>query len=298
LDVRRRRAGTHGPGQAGRHSGADAKNNASSRYAHNIDLHAVNGPGGGAAATTAIPGQEAAFQFKALNPGLYVYHCAVPPAADHIANGMYGLILVEPPAGMTKADKEFYVVQGDFYTQGKLRDQGFQAYSRDKMLAEQPEYVVFNGSDGSLTGGNALKASVGDLVRIYFGNGGPNLASSFHVIGEVFDRVYPEGATSPVLRNVQTTLVPADGSAVVEFLIDVPGTYILVDHAISRTERGAIGQIVAEGQQKPDIYQKLKSNTRPAAGLHGRRANSRNPAPGMLRVGRCRSKSLSNNPPS
>jgi len=233
------------------------KNGAESKHVHNIDLHAVTGPGGGAASTNAAPGQEAALRFKALNPGLYIYHCAVPSVPDHIANGMYGLILVEPKNGLPKVDKEFYVVQGDFYTQGKLGDKGFQPYSREKMLAEQPEYVVFNGAVGSLTGDKALKARVGDTIRIYFGVGGPNLVSSFHVIGEIFDKVYPEAATE-ALHNVQTTLVPAGGASIVEFKADVPGTYLLVDHSIARIERGAVGLLIVEGAEAPDIYQKIK----------------------------------------
>ncbi|MBI4298541.1 MAG: nitrite reductase, copper-containing [Chloroflexi bacterium] len=233
------------------------KNNAGSKHAHNIDLHAVTGPGGGAVATNVAPGQEATLRFKALNPGLYIYHCATAPVPDHIANGMYGLILVEPRNGLAKVDKEFYVVQGDFYTEGKLGEKGFQAYNRGKMLAEQPEYVVFNGAVGSLTSDNALKANVGDKVRIYFGVGGPNKVSSFHVIGEIFDAVYPEAASEPV-HNVQTTLVPSGGATIVEFKVEVPGTYILVDHSIARIERGAVGLIVVEGPEAPDIYHKVR----------------------------------------
>jgi len=233
------------------------KNSSTSMHAHNIDLHAVTGPGGGAASTNVTPGQEATFQFKALNPGLYIYHCATTPVPDHIANGMYGLILVEPKGGLPKVDREFYVVQGDFYTQGGSGEQGLQAYSRAKRLAEEPGYVVFNGSVGALTGDNALKARVEETVRIYFGVGGPNLISSFHVIGEIFDTVYPEAASEPV-HNVQTTLVPPGGATIVEFKLEVPGNYILVDHAISRIEKGAVGILVVEGAEAPEIYQKVK----------------------------------------
>ena len=172
------------------------RNNPSSKHAHNIDLHAATGPGGGAVATTVGPGQEAAVSFKALNPGLYIYHCAVSPVGDHIANGMYGLILVEPEGGLPKVDREFYVVQGDFYTEGKFGEEGFQPYSRELMLAEQPSYFVFNGAVGSIAGENALKARIWEKLRIYFGVGGPNKISSFHVIGEIFDAVHQEGAAS------------------------------------------------------------------------------------------------------
>lgn len=229
------------------------RNEAASKHGHNIDLHAVTGPGGGAAVTNVAPGQQATFRFKALHPGLYVYHCAFPPVSDHIANGMYGLILVEPPKGLPKVNRELYVVQGDFYTAGAFGERGYQPYSRAKMLAEAADYVVFNGAVGSLTGANAAKARVGETMRIYFGAGGPNTASAFHVIGEIFDTVYPE-AGSALTRDVQTTLVPPGGAAMVELTFQVPGTYLLVDHAISRVDRGALGQIVVEGTDAPDVF--------------------------------------------
>jgi nitrite reductase (NO-forming) len=234
------------------------KNAADSKHAHSIDLHAVTGPGGGAVATQTPPGGETAVRFKALNPGLYVYHCATPPVPDHVANGMYGLILVEPEGGLPKVDREFYVVQGDFYTEGRVGQGGLQPYSREKRLAERPEYVVFNGAVGSLTGASTLRAQVGETLRIYFGVGGPSLISSFHVIGEIFDTVYPEGALANALQNIQTTLVPPGGATAVEFKLEVPGTYILVDHAISRIEKGAVGTIEVSGPENPEIFQKLK----------------------------------------
>lgn len=235
------------------------KNAEDSRFPHSIDLHAVTGPGGGAKATQTMPGGKMSFVWKALNPGLYVYHCATPHVPTHIANGMYGLILVEPAGGLPKADREFYVVQGDFYTEGRHGEKGAQAYSLEKTRMEQPEYVVFNGRVGALTGGGALKAKVGETVRLFVGNGGPNLVSSFHVIGEIFDRVYPEGAVGlPPLENVQTTLIPAGGAAIVEFRLDVPGTFILVDHSISRAfDKGALGLLEAEGPEAPGVFRPL-----------------------------------------
>ena len=185
------------------------KNDATSKFLHSIDLHAVTGPGGGAKLTQAAPGQEKAFVWKALNPGLYVYHCATPMISHHIANGMYGMILVEPKGGFPRVDKEFYVMQGEFYTEGKLGEQGFQTLSFDKMFREQPEYVVFNGATDSLRGKNALRAKVGDKIRIFFGVGGPNLVSSFHLIGEIFDRVYPEAASEPIRNFTQSFCVVA-----------------------------------------------------------------------------------------
>jgi nitrite reductase (NO-forming) len=239
-------------------------NHPDSKNPHNIDLHAVTGPGGGASATFTAPGQETVFNFKALNPGLYVYHCATAPVGMHIANGMYGLIMVEPEEGMEPVDKEYYVMQGDFYTKGAFGAPGLQPFDMEKALDEKPSYVVFNGSVGSLTGDNAITAKVGERVRLFVGNGGPNLVSSFHVIGEIFDKVYPEGGMTKN-TNVQTTLVPAGGSAITEFKTDVPGNYILVDHSIFRTfNKGALGMmkvtgpadlITFSGQTQQKIYQ-------------------------------------------
>src|SRR6266568_2216771 len=232
------------------------KNSDGSRTPHSIDLHAVTGPGGGAAVTQLGPGQTGAFEFKALNPGLYVYHCATPSVPMHIANGMYGLILVEPEGGLPRVDREYYVMQGEFYTKGKTLAAGLQPYDHEKNRNERPEYVVFNGRMRSLLDDKALTAKVGETVRLYVGNGGPNLVSSFHVIGEIFDKVYPEGAiTGQPARNVQTTLVPAGGAVVVEMKMNVPGRYLLVDHSIVRAmDKGALGSIEVAGAEQPGIF--------------------------------------------
>jgi nitrite reductase (NO-forming) len=237
-------------------------NHPSSKMPHNIDLHAVTGQGGGAEGSMTIPGHSSKFSFRALNPGLYIYHCATAPVGMHIGNGMYGLIFVEPERGLPPVDKEFYVVQSDFYTTGKFGDQGFQQFDMEKAIKEQPEYVVFNGSAGALTGDKALKASVGDKVRIFFGVGGPNIAANFHIIGEIFDKVFQEGGTKFAQENVQTTIVPPGGSAIVEFKIDIPSTYLLVDHAIFRTfNKGALGMLKVDGEKDPMIYTGKQSDT-------------------------------------
>lgn len=236
------------------------KNAPNSTMPHSIDLHAVTGPGGGAVYTQTAPGFETGIRFKALNPGLYVYHCATPNIPQHIANGMYGLILVEPEAGLPQVDQEYYVMQGDFYTQDKTGKTGHQNFSMDKMMAEIPDYIVFNGSTSSLMGEKALKAKVGETVRIHFGVGGPNTTSSFHVIGEIFDKVYPEGATDAV-KNVQTTRVSAGGATMVEMKFDAPGNYILVDHSLSRLFKGAAGSITVEGEPAPHILGPLDGKT-------------------------------------
>jgi nitrite reductase (NO-forming) len=231
------------------------KNNAGSQMIHSVDFHAVTGPGGGATVTQVPPGQQKEFTFKALNPGLYVYHCATPMVSMHISNGMYGLILVEPEGGLPPADREFYVMQGELYTQQAYGMHGSQEFSVDKLLDEKAEYVTFNGAVGALSQEHPLKANVGQTVRIFFGDGGPNYTSSFHVIGEIFDKVYNEGSlTTPPLTDVQTTLVPAGGSAMVEFKLNVPGRYVLVDHSLARLERGLVGFLYAEGPEAPDIF--------------------------------------------
>jgi nitrite reductase (NO-forming) len=230
-------------------------NDPTSLFPHSIDLHSVTGPGGGAVYTSTLPGGETQFTFQALNPGLYVYHCATASIPHHISAGMYGLILVEPPGGLPPVDREFYVMQGDIYTGFEYGTAGHQPFDHAGMRDEDADYLVFNGAVGGLTGENALTANVGETVRIYFGVGGPNYASSFHVIGEIFDRVYPEGAlTSNPLTNVQTTFVPTGGSTIVEFQVDVPGNYILVDHSLSRLERGLAGFLVVEGEANPNIF--------------------------------------------
>ena len=245
------------------------KNHEESWMAHNVDFHAVTGPGGGAVLTTAAPGEEYAFRFKALNPGLYVYHCAVAPVALHIANGMYGLILVEPEDGLPPVDREFYVMQGEIYTEETFGSRGLLTESFDKLLNERPEYFVFNGHVGALTEHFPLRAKVGETVRIFFGVGGPNYTSSFHVIGEIFDRVYQLGSvTSPPLTNVQTISVPPGGASIVEFKCEVPGNYVLVDHALSRADRGLAGYLIVEGEEQPEIFAPIGEPPDPSMSGH------------------------------
>lgn len=232
------------------------KNLPDSMMAHSVDFHATTGPGGGAASTQTMPGGETMFTFKALNPGLYVYHCATPMVAHHIANGMYGLILVEPEGGLPPVDREFYVMQGELYTAQPFGTEGMLTDDIDKLLNENPEYFIFNGASMGLTTEEyKLRANVGETVRIFFGVGGPNFTSSFHVIGEIFDRVFDQASlTSNPLTDVQTTLVPPGGATMVEFKLDVPGNYILVDHALSRLERGLAAFLLVEGDENPDIF--------------------------------------------
>lgn len=231
------------------------KNNENSVMMHNVDFHAATGPGGGAGATSANPGEEKMVTFKALNPGIYIYHCAVPPVAMHISSGMYGLILVEPEEGLAPVDREFYVVQGEIYTAEDFGTPGLVNISYDKLVAETPTYFVFNGHVGSLTEHYPLKAKVGETIRIFFGVGGPNFTSSFHVIGEIFDRAYQYGSLiSPPMESVQSISVPPGSANIVEFKLEVPGRFVLVDHALSRAEKGLAGYLIVEGDPNPDIF--------------------------------------------
>lgn len=230
-------------------------NSPDSKMPHNIDLHAVTGPGGGAASSFTAPGHSSQFSFKALNAGIYIYHCATAPVPMHVGNGMYGMILVEPKDGLPAVDHEYYVMQGEFYTAGRYGEEGLQPFDPAKAEDERPPYVVFNGAVGSLVGDNALQAKVGETVRIYFGVGGPNLTSSFHIIGEIFDVVYQESGLAVAQRNVQTTMVPAGGSTTVEFKVDVPGTFVLVDHSLSRAfNKGALGMLKVSGPENKTVY--------------------------------------------
>ncbi len=230
-------------------------NDPTSLHHHTIDFHAVIGPGGGASVLSTMPGETKTLTFVPTHPGLYIYHCAEPDAAVHMAHGQYGLILVEPKGGLPKVDKEFYLVQGEFYTTGELGKKGLQIFDAQAMLDGKPQYIVFNGRTGALTSTSTMQANVGQTVRIYFGNAGVNLVSSFHVIGEIFDHVYNQGSlTSQPLTDVQTTLVPAGGAVVVDFKLLEPGNYTIVDHALARMDRGAWGVLHVTGPADPTIF--------------------------------------------
>jgi nitrite reductase (NO-forming) len=182
---------------------------------------------------------------------------------------MYGLILVEPKGGLPPVDKEFYIAQGEFYTSGKFGARGPQTFSLEKALKEQPEYVLFNGHVGALMGDNALTAKVGESIRIYLANAGPALVSSFHIVGEIFDSVYSEGGILPNQHNVQTTVIPVGGSAMVEFTATIPGEYTLVDHSMFRAfNKGAMGQLRVTGKENDMIFSGRQGEEVFAPGTH------------------------------
>ncbi|AKJ30874.1 copper-containing nitrite reductase [Caldimonas brevitalea] len=242
-------------------------NHKSSKMVHSIDLHSVTGGHGGGADTQVAPGQEKTIRFKALNPGLYVYHCATPSVPHHISAGMYGLILVEPEEGLPPVDREYYVMQGDLYTGRAAGTKGHHEYSPERASDELPSFYTFNGAVGSLTKEFKMTAKVGETVRVYFGVGGPNKVSSFHVIGEIFDKVYSEGSVSSVKKDVQTTLVAPGGATIVDFKVNYPGSYILVDHALSRVGKGLAGILEVTGERDVAVYEPV-SPTQTVAHQH------------------------------
>jgi nitrite reductase (NO-forming) len=233
---------------------------------HSINLHAVTGPGGGGEFQVA-PGGEQSFEWRALNPGLFVYHCMTPHVPVHIAQGMYGLILVEPERGLPRVDREYYLMQGEFYTKGSTLAPGIQRFDSVKAHAERPEYVVFNGRMDALLDHGALQARTGDVIRLFVGNGGPSLSSYFHAVGAVFDTVYEHGAIGGVpVRNSQMTTIPPGSSAIVEFKIPVPGRYFLVDHNYFRGhEKGTIALLNVEGPEAPSIFRAHSGSEHTAA---------------------------------
>lgn len=236
-------------------------NDPSSLHHHNIDLHAVTGPGGGASVTEVLPGETKTFRWKALAPGLYVYHCAMPNVSTHNSHGQYGLILVDPKdpsLAFSEVDKEFYIMQGELYTQGQIGKKGLVAFDSKALLDSDPNYVIFNGK---IEDTPRMQAKVGDKIRMYVGNGGVNLISSFHAIGEIFDTVYPEANIGgSVEHNVQTTAVLPGGASIVEFTVDVPGKYLLVDHALARMNKGAWAVLEVTGPENKEIFTGLSDD--------------------------------------
>lgn len=229
-------------------------NKPDSKAFHSIDLHAVTGGQGGGAHTQVAPGETRTITFNALNPGLYVYHCATPLVAQHISAGMYGLILVEPPQGLPKVDREFYVMQGELYTTRPYGTSGHQQFDHARASDELPTYYTFNGAVGALTREHKMTAKVGETVRVFFGVGGPNKASSFHLIGEIFDKVYSEGSVTSIKKDVQTTLVAPGGATIVDVKFDYPGNYLLVDHALSRVGKGLVAALEVSGPADAAVY--------------------------------------------
>jgi len=226
---------------------------------HSIDLHAVYGPGGGAEALTVLPGESKTITFKTMYPGAFTYHCAVPGEMDvHIARGMYGMIVVEPEEGLPHVDREFYLGQNETYTKQMPGTPGPRDFDSERLLHEQATYVIFNGAYNALTAKRfgAMKAKVGETVRVFMVNGGPNLLSSLHPIGNVWSRVWIMGAfATPPMRFLQSVLVPPGNAVVAEMELPVPETIKIVDHALTRaTNKGGVAEIVVTGEENPEIF--------------------------------------------
>jgi copper-containing nitrite reductase len=239
------------------------RNDSSSHMVHSVDLHAAIGTGGGAEFSQVVPGQSKTFTFQATTPGLFVYHCGTPMIAEHMANGMYGLILVEPQGGLPHVDHEFYIMQGEIYTSTPKGKTGLQQFSAAKLLREDPEYFVFNGAVDALTKQHSLQANVGETIRLFFGNAGPNATSSLHVVGEIFTRDYTLGSLmSAPLIGISTASVPPGGAAILELTTSLPGQFTMADHAMARMAKGLVATLEVTGTENAALM-----HSGPAAGL-------------------------------
>ena len=198
------------------------------------------------------PGQTISFEFTANYPGIFMYHCGTPMVLEHIASGMYGMVVVEPRNGYpTKVDREYTVVQSEFYTKldpqkRKVDGQPLYVLDGDRLRTKAPTYTVFNGRYNGLVD-KPLPAQPGERVRLFVLNVGPSNTSSFHVVGTIFDRVWWEGNPDNQWRGAQTTLLGSSNAAIVEFIVPEAGSYIMVDHHFANASQGAIGLIAAGG---------------------------------------------------
>lgn len=233
-------------------------NDSKNKLGHAVDFHAVTGPGGGSLVLQTAPGQTAIGEFKLLQSGLFFYHGALPPVSTHVTNGAHGLILVEPEEGLPPVDKEFYLVQNELYTDKPMGEKGFTKFSIQNLINEKVEYYFWNGAAYSTTEKHIMKAKTGERVRIFFGNSGDSKISSFHIIGVVWDALAIFGHDGKMKMGSDTLSVPDGSAAMVEFPVPVPGTYILVDHALARLERGAFAALRVEGPENPEVYKKIK----------------------------------------
>ncbi|MEX0685530.1 MAG: multicopper oxidase domain-containing protein [Balneolales bacterium] len=195
---------------------------------------------------TISPGESIKFDWIANYPGTYIYHCGTPSVLMHTAMGQHGVVVVSPKDGFPtddKVDKEFVVVQSEYYLSKGSRDDLYR-YDFEAAQTKQPSHVTFNGHQ-TILHDQPLEANAGERVRIHFSNNGPSLTSSFHVIGAIFDRVYYEGHPLNEMHGMQTVLLGASNSAVVEFIVPEEGSYILIDHEFADAEKGATGTLKA-----------------------------------------------------
>jgi nitrite reductase (NO-forming) len=207
---------------------------------HSLDFHAAEiAPS--RAYVNLMPHDSLRYRFVARVPGAFMYHCGTAPVALHIANGMYGAIIVDPRPGRSPA-KEFVFVQSEFYT--KALPDSTRTIDWDKLLGLAPDYVVFNGRQAEYAH-HPIPVRVGERLRLYVVNAGPNRFSAFHVVGAIFDRVYMDGSLAHPLEGVQTITVPVGGGAIFETRLVEAGTYPFVSHAFADATKGAVGMFLA-----------------------------------------------------
>jgi nitrite reductase (NO-forming) len=231
---------------------------------HNVDLHSVYGTGGGAEATMAAPGEQNSMEFRAMYPGAFIYHCAVPNVDQHISAGMFGMILVEPKDGLPEVDQELYVGQHELYTDKEVGKEGHHGFDYEAMKNEEPTYVLLNGEKYAYAaaGRGPVEVDQGDRVRVFMVDGGPNVSSNFHPIGNVWNRAYRDGGLPEdgdyeayADKNIQTMKVPPGSCMIGEMATPVPERIKLVDHALSRVvRRGMLAEIDVLGEEDEDIF--------------------------------------------
>jgi len=214
---------------------------------HSIDFHAAQ-TAWNVNYQAVKPGAQFTFTWTANYPGVFMYHCGTPPVIAHIANGMYGAIIVDPAEGLPPA-REYALVQSEFYT--KLGNAGTYQYDGAKAMAVQPDYTVFNGYANQYKD-SPLAANPGELIRIWLVNAGPSEFSAFHVIGAIFDKTYPDGNPKNVEYGRQTVTVPPGGGYMVELTVPDAGLYPFVTHSFADASKGALG-ILNVGNVQADM---------------------------------------------
>ena len=211
---------------------------------HSMDFHAAEiAPS--KYYTNVMPGDSLHYRFVARVPGAFMYHCGTAPVAMHIANGMYGALVVDPATPRPKA-KELVLVQSEFYLNAKPDRDGNQGLDWQKLLGQAPDHIVFNGRAGQYAS-HPIEARPNELIRIYLVNAGPNRISSFHVVGGIFERVFEDGTQANPLIGVQTVNVPVGGGAIFEIRLREPGDYPFVTHAFADATKGGVGVLRASG---------------------------------------------------
>lgn len=219
---------------------------------HSMDFHAVHASPS-KDFIDVMPNESGSFSYPANNPGVFMYHCGTKPVLAHIANGMHGTIIVKPKNGYptdAEIDREFVIVQNEWYKYNDINDftNGVPSNVVFSAKALKEGDLNTNGTVGSLVN-TPLLAKVGDKIRIYVNNVGPNEVSSFHVVGTVFENVYIDGNPFNLMRGLQTVMLPASGGAVVEFTVTKEGSYPIVTHQFNHANKGGVGilKVTADG---------------------------------------------------